>query len=140
MQNLISVLSKSGMSGFGWSGTVVCAGSSGQNLFNPNTGPAIGAGIGGAADAESEAKSINDANLGLGSEEMYRLICLYFAAFLLSFVCFASIKLFVMIFVAYFYGGGFLWASSDTRFVLVNGSLLGLVFCVFVTVEFVRKK
>ncbi|EKS9914352.1 hypothetical protein LGM85_17535 [Burkholderia multivorans] len=79
-------------------------------------------------------------NLGLGNEEMLRLIALYLAAFLLSFLCFASIKAFVMIFVAYFYGGGFLWASNDTRFVLVNGILLGLVFCVFATVAFVRKK
>lgn len=70
---------------------------------------------------------------------MSRLIILYFAAFLLSFVCFAFIKVFLMIFVAYFYGGEFLWASSDTRFVLVNGTLLGLVFCVSVAVGFVRK-
>ncbi|MGK8779796.1 hypothetical protein ACRS8R_36165 [Burkholderia cenocepacia] len=79
-------------------------------------------------------------NLGLGNEEMLRLIALYLAAFLLSFLCFASIKVFVMIFVAYFYGGGFSWAGNDTRFVLVNGILLGLVFCVFATVAFVRKK
>ncbi|WP_330728559.1 hypothetical protein [Burkholderia multivorans] len=79
-------------------------------------------------------------NLGLGNEEILRLIALYLAAFLLSFLCFVSIKAFVMIFVAYFYGGGFLWASNDTRFVLVNGVLLGLVFfCVFATVAFVRK-
>ncbi len=71
---------------------------------------------------------------------MFRLIALYLAAFLLSFLCFASIKLFAMAIVAYFYGGGFLWASDDTRFVLVNGALLGLVFCVFATVAFVRKK
>ncbi|CAB3748344.1 hypothetical protein BPA30113_07378 [Burkholderia paludis] len=70
---------------------------------------------------------------------MSRLVILYLAAFFLSFVCFVSIKAFVMIFVAYFYGGDFLWASNDTRFVLVNGALLGLVFCVFVTVGFVRK-
>lgn len=71
---------------------------------------------------------------------MLRLIALYLAAFLLSFICFASIKIFVMIFVAYFYGGGFLWASNDTRFVLVNGTLLGFVFCIFATAAFVRKK
>ncbi|WP_157650840.1 hypothetical protein [Burkholderia ubonensis] len=79
-------------------------------------------------------------NLGLGSEEMFRFIILYFAAFLLSFLCFGSIKEFVTIFAAYFYGGGFLWASNDTRFVLVNGALLGLVFFVIATVAFVRKK
>lgn len=79
-------------------------------------------------------------NLGLGNEEMLRLISLYLSAFFLSFLCFASIKIFVMIFVAYFYGSDFLWVGNDTRFVLVNGILLGLVFCVFATVAFVRKK
>ncbi|WP_155643648.1 hypothetical protein [Burkholderia cepacia] len=79
-------------------------------------------------------------NLGLGSEEMFRLIILYFATFLLSFLCFALIKLFAMAFVAHFYGGGFLWDSRDARFVLVNGALLGFVFCVFAMVVFVRKK
>jgi hypothetical protein len=76
----------------------------------------------------------------MASEEMLRLIALYLAAFLLAFICFASIKVFVMIFVAYFYGGGFLWVGSDTKFVLVNGTLLGLVFCIFATAAFVRKK
>ncbi len=71
---------------------------------------------------------------------MFRLIVLYFAAFLLSFLCFVLIKIFVMAFFAHFYGGGLLWESSDTRFVLVNGTLLGFVFCVFATVAFVRKK
>ncbi|KVE39932.1 hypothetical protein WS68_18830 [Burkholderia sp. TSV86] len=71
---------------------------------------------------------------------MLRLIALYLAAFLLSFLCFASIKAFVMIFVAYFYGGGFLWASNDTRFVLVNGILLGLVFLHFRNGGFFAKK
>jgi hypothetical protein len=65
---------------------------------------------------------------------------LYLAAFFISFVCFASIKVLGMTFVNYFYGGGFLWASNDTRFVLVNGALLGVVFCVFVTVVFVQRK
>lgn len=45
-----------------------------------------------------------------------------------------------MIFVAYFYGGGFLWASNDTRFVLVNGVLLGLVFLRFRNGGFCAKK
>ncbi|MBU9248727.1 hypothetical protein [Burkholderia multivorans] len=79
-------------------------------------------------------------NLGLGNEEILRLIALYLAAFLLSFLCFVSIKAFVMIFVAYFYGGGFLWASNDTRFVLVNGVLLGLVFLRFRNGGFCAKK
>lgn len=71
---------------------------------------------------------------------MLRLIVLYLASFFLSFMCFASIKAFVMIFVAYFYGGGFLWDNNDTKFVLVNGTLLGIIFCFFATVAFVRKK
>lgn len=71
---------------------------------------------------------------------MLRLFVLYLASFFLSFVCFAFIKVFVMIFAAYFYGGGFLWGSGDTEFVLVNGILLGLVFCVFATVAFVRNR
>ncbi|MBO7865700.1 hemagglutinin repeat-containing protein [Burkholderia pseudomallei] len=66
MQNLISALSKSGMGSFGWSGTGVWAGSSGQNLFNPNNVPAIGAGIGGAAGAEAGTKAINDAKSRIG--------------------------------------------------------------------------
>ncbi|VVE59092.1 hypothetical protein PHO31112_05421 [Pandoraea horticolens] len=70
---------------------------------------------------------------------MFRLIILYLVAFFISFLCFTSIKVLVMIFVAYFYGGGFLWESDDTSFVLVNGALLGAVFCVFATVVFVRK-
>ncbi|AJW93713.1 putative membrane protein (plasmid) [Burkholderia gladioli] len=71
---------------------------------------------------------------------MLRLIVLYLASFLLSLLCFASIKAFVMIFMVYFYGDIFSWASKDTRFVLVNGVLLGIVFCVFATMAFVRKK
>ncbi|WP_269507315.1 hypothetical protein [Burkholderia sp. IMCC1007] len=67
-------------------------------------------------------------NLGRGSEGIFELVILYVAAFLLSFMCFASIKVFVMTFVACFYGGGFLWVGNDTRFVLVSGTLLGLVF------------
>ncbi|WP_157639372.1 hypothetical protein [Burkholderia ubonensis] len=66
MQNLISALSKSGMGSFDWSGTGVWAGSSGQNLFNPNDVPAIDAGIGGAAGAEAGTKAINDAKSRLG--------------------------------------------------------------------------
>ncbi|WP_369072988.1 hemagglutinin repeat-containing protein [Burkholderia gladioli] len=66
MQNLISALAKSGMGSFGWSGTGVWAGSSGQNLFNPNNVPAIGAGIGGAAGGEAGTKEINDAKSRLG--------------------------------------------------------------------------
>ncbi|MCA8104322.1 hemagglutinin repeat-containing protein [Burkholderia sp. BCCIQ04A] len=66
MQNLISALAKSGMGSFGWSGTGVWSGSSGQNLFNPNNVPAIGAGIGGAAGAEAGTKAINDAKSRIG--------------------------------------------------------------------------
>ncbi|MGS0897433.1 hypothetical protein ACVBGC_33705 [Burkholderia stagnalis] len=76
MQNLISALSKSGVGSFDWSGTGVWTGSSGQNLFNPNNIPEIGAGIGGAAGTEAGTKAINDAKsrLGIG------LIVLYLAA------------------------------------------------------------
>ena len=70
---------------------------------------------------------------------MVRLVVLYVIAFLLSFICIAFIKLFLMILVTYFYGGGLLWGGDDTRFVLVTGALLGLVFCVFATAAFVRK-
>ncbi|MBN3724237.1 hypothetical protein [Burkholderia sp. Ac-20379] len=78
-------------------------------------------------------------NPGLGSEEMLRLISLHLSAFLLSFTRPASIKAFAMIFVAYFYGGEFLRVKNDTKLVLANGTLLGLVFCIFVTAAFVRK-
>lgn len=78
-------------------------------------------------------------NLGLGNNKMFRLIVLYLIAFSLSFLCFVAVKIFVMIFVVCFYGGGYLWTSDDTKFVLVNGALLGFVFCVFVTVVFVRR-
>lgn len=54
------------MGSFGWSGTGVWAGSSGQNLFNPNNVPAIGAGVGGAAGAEAGTKAINDAKSRIG--------------------------------------------------------------------------
>lgn len=61
MQNLISALPKSGMGSFGWSGTGVWTESSGLNLFSLNNVPAIGAGVGGAEDAEVGTKVINDA-------------------------------------------------------------------------------
>lgn len=71
---------------------------------------------------------------------MYRLIALCFAALILSLGCFACIKIFLVFFVFFFYGGELFWVGGDTRFVLVNGTLLGLVFCAFAIVAFVRRK
>ena len=71
---------------------------------------------------------------------MIRLILLYLIAFFLAFLGFVAVKLFVMIYVAIFYGGSFGWGRDDTRFVLVNGALLGFVFCVFATIAYVKKK
>jgi hypothetical protein len=68
-----------------------------------------------------------------------RLIFLYFIAFLLAFLGFIAIKLLVMVYVAIFYGGGYGWAAQDTKFVVVNGVLLGLVFCVFATVAYMKR-
>lgn len=41
-----------------------------------------------------------------------------------------------MVFVAFFYGVGFFWGDDNIQFVLVNGTLLGLVFCLFATISF----
>ncbi|MBW0447357.1 hypothetical protein EN871_17490 [bacterium M00.F.Ca.ET.228.01.1.1] len=69
-----------------------------------------------------------------------RLILLYLMAFFLAFLGFVAVKLCVMMYVAIFYGGGFGWDARDTKFVVVNGSLLGLVFSVYATVAWVRNR
>ena len=71
---------------------------------------------------------------------MIRLILLYLIAFFLAFLGFVAVKLFVMLYVAIFYGGGFGWDARDTKFVVVNGTLLGLVFSIFATVAWVRNR
>ncbi|WP_181916757.1 hypothetical protein [Paraburkholderia sp. BL27I4N3] len=44
------------------------------------------------------------------------------------------------VYVAIFYGGGFGWDIRDTKFVIVNGTLMGLVFSVLATVAWVRNR
>ncbi|RKR45362.1 hypothetical protein B0G82_3014 [Paraburkholderia sp. BL17N1] len=71
---------------------------------------------------------------------MIRLILLYFIAFFLAFLGFVAVELFVKVYVAIFYGGGFGWDIRDTKFVIVNGTLMGLVFSVLATVAWARKR
>lgn len=71
---------------------------------------------------------------------MIRLILLYLIAFFLAFLGFICVELFVKTYVAIFYGGGFGWDVRDTKFVIVNGSLMGIVFSVLATVTWVRNR
>ncbi|CAM2152585.1 conserved hypothetical protein [Paraburkholderia tropica] len=71
---------------------------------------------------------------------MIRLILLYLIAFFLAFLGFICVELFVKTYVAIFYGGGFGWDARDTKFVIVNGSLMGIVFSVLATVTWVRNR
>ncbi len=71
---------------------------------------------------------------------MIRLILLYLIAFFLAFLGFICVELFVKTYVVIFYGGGFGWDARDTKFVIVNGSLMGIVFSVLATVTWVRNR
>jgi hypothetical protein len=70
---------------------------------------------------EVGTKAIDDAKAPVRQvNNMVRPILLYIIAFVLAFLCFAAVKWFVMVFVAYFYGGGYGWGTQDTRFIFAQ--------------------
>ncbi|WMY09820.1 hypothetical protein [Paraburkholderia phenoliruptrix] len=71
---------------------------------------------------------------------MLRLFLLYLIAFALGLFCFTATKLIVMVFVAIFYGGGFGWDAGDTKFLIVNGMLMGVLFSALATVAWKRNR
>jgi hypothetical protein len=69
---------------------------------------------------------------------MIRLLLLFVYAFAISLVGVAAIKITIVYMAKLFYGGHHLWNWRDATDVLVNASLLGLVFCLFAAVQYLR--
>jgi hypothetical protein len=71
---------------------------------------------------------------------MIRLFGLLLFAFFLSFLCFATVKAFVVVVAVLVYGGHYSWGVEDVRFILVRGACLGVVFSIFVVIQYMRTR
>jgi hypothetical protein len=71
---------------------------------------------------------------------MIRLLLLFAYAFTISIIGVAAIKVTVVYMANFYYGGTHLWGWRDAKDVLINGSLLASVFCVFAVAQYLRTR
>jgi len=71
---------------------------------------------------------------------MLRLCGLLILCFAVSILCFVAIKGLVVAMALIVYGGHYSWGADDIRFVLIRGACLGVVFSIFVVIQYIRTR
>ncbi|PCE30722.1 hypothetical protein BZL54_19675 [Burkholderia ubonensis subsp. mesacidophila] len=71
---------------------------------------------------------------------MIRLLSFFALSLVVSIACVAIIKIVVVLMAEVFYHGNYQWSREDIRFVMLRGSIMGLVFCVFGLMRYLREK
>ena len=71
---------------------------------------------------------------------MPKLILVCLKLIILCFVGIVAVKLWEIFVVIWVHGGQYQWGWGDIKFVVVNGSLLAAVFCVFSTIHYMRNR
>ncbi len=69
---------------------------------------------------------------------MIRLLLLFIYAFVISLLGVAAIKITVVYMAMLFYGGAHEWGWQDAKDVIFHGALLGAVFGIFATLQYLR--
>lgn len=69
---------------------------------------------------------------------MIRLFSFFVLSLVVSIACVAAIKVSVVLMAEIFYHGNYEWSYEDVRFVVIRGSIMGLVFCVFGLLRYIR--
>jgi hypothetical protein len=68
---------------------------------------------------------------------MLRLFCLLIFSFVVSIICFATIRVLLVAMALFVYGGHYSWGADDIRFILIQGACLGVLFSIFVVIKFI---
>jgi hypothetical protein len=71
---------------------------------------------------------------------MFRLCGLLILSFVVSILCFVAIKGLVVVMALLVYGGHYSWGVEDVRFVLIRGACLGVVFSVYVVIQYISAR
>ena len=69
---------------------------------------------------------------------MKKLFLVYLRMFLIAIPAVALVKLFAVFVIHVFYGGNYSWSIDDLWFVLKQGAFVGLLFCIFATISYVK--
>jgi hypothetical protein len=71
---------------------------------------------------------------------MKKLVFVYLKILLLSFVGVLAVKIWAIFVSVWMQGACYHWNWVDAKYILVNGSLLAIVFCVFATISYIKNR
>jgi hypothetical protein len=71
---------------------------------------------------------------------MSRLMLFFAISFFISFLCVSLIKISIVYMAEIFYGGRYEWSYEDVRFVLIRGSMMAFVFCLFGVIRYIKMR